>query len=56
MISEPSSVEGVGASSPPSEEQAKSNGFEYPGDGTDGDGIKGAFLGEDLGHNLKTID
>lgn len=45
-------VEGVGASSPPGEEQAEADGLEHSAHGADGNGIKGPLLGEDLTDEL----
>jgi hypothetical protein len=45
-------VEGVGASSPPGQEQAETDGLEYPGYSTHGNGIKRSLLGEDLADEL----
>jgi hypothetical protein len=48
-------VEGVGAGSPVGEEQAKANGLEHAGNGTDSDGVKRALLSEDLGDDLDIV-
>lgn len=40
-------------SSPPGEEQAEANGLEDASKGTDGDGVHGALLSEDLRDELK---
>ncbi len=45
-------VEGVGAGSPPSKDQAEADRLEDAGESADGDGVEGAFLGEDLGDEL----
>jgi hypothetical protein len=45
-------VEGVGAGSPVGEEQAKADGLENTGNGTDSNGVERTLLGEDLGDNL----
>jgi len=42
-------VERVGAGSPVGEEQAEADSLEYTGEGTDGDLVKRALLGDDLG-------
>ncbi|KAH3904991.1 hypothetical protein HBH56_225910 [Parastagonospora nodorum] len=41
-----SKIEGVGAGSPVGKEQAKANGLEHTGNGTDSDGVKRALLAE----------
>lgn len=48
-------VEGVGAGSPVGEEERKTNGLEGAGKGTDGDGVKGTLLSEDLGDDLHSV-
>ena len=45
-------VEGVGASSPPGQEQAEADGLENPGYGTHGNGIKRSLFGENLADEL----
>jgi hypothetical protein len=45
-------VEGVGAGSPVGEEHAETDGLEDAGKSTNGDGVHGALLGDDLGDNL----
>ena len=47
-------VEGVGAGSPVGEEHAETDGLEDAGKSTNGDGVHGALLGDDLGDNLLT--
>ena len=46
-------VEGVGAGSPVGEEEGETDGLHDAGDGTDGDGIERALLGDDLGDDLR---
>jgi len=48
-------VEGIGAGSPVGEEQAEADSLKDTGYGTDGDGVSGPLLGENLGDNLKTV-
>lgn len=48
-------VEGVGASSPPGQEQAESDGLEHSGHGANGNGIEGTLLGEDLADELLVV-
>ena len=45
-------VEGVGAGAPVREEHAEAHGLEDAGQSTDGNGVEGALLGEDLGDEL----
>merc|ERR1711939_1060551 len=42
-------VEWVGAGAPPGHEHGETDGLEDAGEGTDGDGVERALLGEDLG-------
>jgi len=44
-------VEGIGAGSPVGEEQAEADSLKDTGYGTDGDGVSGPLLGENLGDN-----
>jgi hypothetical protein len=48
-------VEGVGAGSPVGEEQAEPDGLEHAGEGTDGNGVHGTLLGDNLGDDLVTL-
>ena len=48
-------LEGVGAGSPVGEEHAEADGLEDTGKSTDGDGVKGTLLGQDLGEDLVMI-
>jgi hypothetical protein len=48
-------IEGVCASSPPSEEKRESDRLEDAAQGTNGDSIEGTFLGEDLGDELRDV-
>lgn len=48
-------VEGVGASSPPGQEQAESDGLEDSGYRANGNGIKRTLLGEDLADELLIV-
>ena len=45
-------VEGVGAGAPVCEEDAQANGLKDAGKSADGNGVKRALLGEDLGDEL----
>lgn len=45
-------VEGVGAGAPPSEDQAEADRLEDTGESANGNGVKGPFLGENLGDEL----
>lgn len=46
-------VEWVGAGAPPGHEHGEADGLEDAGEGTDGDGVERALLGEDLGDELE---
>ena len=46
-------VEWVGVGSPVGEEQAEADGLEDAGERTDGDGVEGTLLGEDLRDELQ---
>jgi hypothetical protein len=48
-------VEGVGAGSPVGKEQAEPDGLEHAGDGTDGNGVHGTLLSDNLGDDLVTL-
>ena len=48
-------VEGVGAGSPVGEEHAETDSLEHAGESTDGDGVHGTLLSEDLGDNLVEV-
>jgi len=48
-------VEGVGAGSPVGEEHAESDSLERAGKSTNGNGVHGALLSEDLGDNLVEV-
>lgn len=45
-------LEGVGAGAPPGEEHGETDGLEDLGSQTDGDGVEGTSLSEDLGEKL----
>lgn len=45
-------VEGVGAGSPVGEEHGETDGLSDAGSSTDGDGVQGTLLGDDLGDDL----
>lgn len=45
-------LEGVGARAPPGEEEREADGLEDAGKGANGNGVKRALLGEDLGDEL----
>lgn len=45
-------VEGVGAGTPVGEEHAQANSLEDAGNGTNGNCVNGALLGDNLGDDL----
>merc|ERR1712111_273823 len=47
-------VEWVGAGAPPGHEHGEADGLEDAGEGTDGDGVERALLGEDLGDERRS--
>lgn len=48
-------IEGVGAGSPVSEEQAEADSLKDAGNSTNGDCVKRALLGDDLGYDLMPV-
>lgn len=46
-------LEGVGAGAPVGEEQGETDGLEDTGNSADGDGVKRALLGKNLGDDLQ---
>jgi hypothetical protein len=46
-------LEGVGAGAPVGEEQGETDSLEDAGNSADGDGVKRALLGDDLGDDLR---
>lgn len=47
-------VEWVGSSTPVCKEHAETDGLEDTGQDTDGDGVEGALLSDNLGDDLKS--